>query len=184
MKNFSKLTFLSFVCCAAMCSSQDEPTVISKEYESCCGTKPVEFSFEKKEIYMPNAFTPNKDGVNDYFFPVVNDVVTDVWGFAIFDTKDSMIYQKPHFFPKADIKTYGWNGLDEDGKPYKGLFKYKMRLDDRYANKYILEGHACAIVCGPESKMLVSKEGCYYPAQAGKSGNLDKSIANADKGCF
>jgi len=92
MKKFSSLTLLSFICCAAMCSSQDEPNIITTEHESCCGTKAVEFSFEKKDVYVPNAFTPNNDGVNDYFFPAVNDVVTDMWGFAIFNAKgDSII---------------------------------------------------------------------------------------------
>jgi len=57
-------------------------------------------------------------------------------------------------------------------------------LGGGHANKFFLEGQACAIICGAEAKVFKSKEGCYYPAQAGKSGKLDKSIASAEKDCF
>ncbi|MDR6807511.1 hypothetical protein J2Y45_004711 [Dyadobacter sp. BE34] len=154
-------------------------------YESCCGTQPVEFSYEKKRIYVPNVFTPNKDGVNDYFFPVVNDVVTDIWGFAIYSAEgDTMLYQKSYFNSKMPVQEYGWDGLRPDGSRYKGAFRYKMRVDDVRAKKDIVEGRACAIICGSEAEIFRTKSGCYFPVQAGQDGTLDKSVANGETNCF
>ena len=167
MKNILTLSLLLFICTAQTCSSQGEPNIISEEYKSCCGTQPVEFAYELKKVYMPNVFTPNKDGINDYFAPAINDVITDVWGFAVYSAVgDTMLYQKPYFNSKMDIKEYGWDGLRPDGSQYKGLFKYKMRIDDKKANKHIVEGLACAIQCGVESKVFKTKAGCFYPVQA------------------
>ncbi len=185
MKNTLTLFILFLICSAQVCSSQDDPKVISQEYESCCGTQPVEFSYEKKRIYVPNVFTPNKDGVNDYFFPVVNDVVTDVWGFAVYTTEgDTMLYQKPYFNSKMPVQEYGWDGLRPDGSRYKGAFRYKMRVDDMLANKHIVEGRACAVICGSGSEVFQTKSGCYFPVQAGREGTLDTSIAHGETDCF
>lgn len=185
MKNTITLFVLFLVCSAQVCSSQDDPKSVAQEYESCCGTQPVEFSYEMKRIYVPNVFTPNKDGVNDYFFPVVNDVVTDIWGFAVYSIEgDTMLYQKPYFNSKMPVSEYGWDGLRPDGSRYKGAFRYKMRVDDKLANKHIVEGRACAVVCGPGSEGFQTKIGCYFPVQAGKDGTLDKSVDHGEKECF
>ncbi|MFT5247572.1 MAG: gliding motility-associated-like protein [Flavobacteriales bacterium] len=46
-------------------------------------------------LYIPNAFTPNNDGVNDYFVPVGDDTryfrfsVFNRWGEVVFDSEDS-----------------------------------------------------------------------------------------------
>lgn len=185
MKNTLTLFILLLISSTQTCSSQDAPKVAAQEYESCCGTQPVEFSYEKKRIYVPNVFTPNKDGVNDYFFPIVNDVVTDIWGFAVYSIEgDTMLYQKPYFNSKMPVQEYGWDGLRSDGSRYKGAFRYKMRVDDMQANKHIVGGRACAILCGSGAEVFQTKNGCFYPAQAGKEGTLDESIANGEKDCF
>lgn len=185
MNNTLICLIIFLISTAQTCSSQDKPTPVSQEYESCCGTQPVEFSYDEKRIYVPNVFTPNEDGVNDYFLPFVNDVVTDVWGFSIYSAVgDTILYQKPYFNSKMAIAEYGWDGLRPDGSKYKGAFKFKMRVDDLAAKEHIVEGQACAIICGSEAALFKTKTGCYYPIQASKDGTLDKSIAAAEKDCF
>ncbi len=60
-------------------------------------------------VRLPNAFTPNGDGVNDLFAPVFNHtpssyhlVITDRWGTVLFETTD----------PAA-----AWDGRDSRGHP-------------------------------------------------------------------
>lgn len=70
------------------------------------------------ELYFPNAFSPNGDGINDLFLPVgiTDDIavyrltIFDRWGQLIFDTND------PH---------EGWNGLSNRGQCETGTYAYK-----------------------------------------------------------
>ncbi len=163
----------------------DKP--VSAEYQACCGVQPVEFTFAKKQIYVPNVFTPNGDGVNDYFMPYINQEVASVWGFTILSAKgDTVLYLMPYFdySTEKDITRYAWNGRRQDGSLYKGLFKYRMRVDDKLANKDVIEGTACALLCGPEVKVFQTKEGCFFPVQAGLEGKKAFAQTNQETGCF
>lgn len=54
----------------------------------------VEFLPEETSVFMPNVFSPNGDGQNDYFFPVMDCfqtmdiVIYDRWGKMVFETED------------------------------------------------------------------------------------------------
>jgi len=186
MKAIATILTVGLAAVSLSCYSQAGPEPKAEAYQSCCGTQPVEFSFEDKRVFVPNAFTPNGDKVNDYFAPFVNETISDVWGFAIYSAEgDTLLYLREHFFPNTEkVHEHGWNGLRPDGTPYKGLFRYRMRVDDKIARKFIVEGVACAIVCGKEAQVFQSKEGCFYPSQAGKEGTLEKEKASEEKICF
>lgn len=182
MKSITLIILFSIICLPQ--SSQGQEISKESDYESCCGTQPVEFTFDNKKVYVPNVFTPNGDDINDYFMPYINEKVGAVWGFTIYSAKgDTIIYQREYFDYTKEVQDYAWNGFRKDGSRYAGLFKYKMRVDDKKAKKQILEGYACAIVCGPDTKIFKTKEGCFYPSQANK-GSIDKSIASKEKDCF
>ena len=43
-------------------------------------------------FYMPNSFTPNGDGINDYFFPIANKVDVSTFTFKIFNRWGEVVY--------------------------------------------------------------------------------------------
>jgi gliding motility-associated-like protein len=75
-------------------------------------------------IRMPNAFTPNGDGLNDYYFPVFNQL--ESLQFWVYNLWGELLY----FSESIDDK--GWDGRVRGEKSPLGSYVYKVvyRLDD------------------------------------------------------
>jgi gliding motility-associated-like protein len=77
-------------------------------------------------IYVPNAFSPDNDGVNDYFFPEGKGLYGDDYTLMIFDRWGEMIYQSNH-------ESTPWDGT-KNGSPVKSdLYVWKIITTDRYS---------------------------------------------------
>lgn len=63
-------------------------------------------NFEGK-AYIPNAFSPNNDGINDVFY-VLSRCVTEVRIIRVFDRWGELVFEKSNTPPNDPL--YGWNG--------------------------------------------------------------------------
>lgn len=91
--------------------------------DGCNGYDSVYIKFIEAEkppaIYIPNAFTPDGDGINDYFLPVVRIeelsyfrlVIYNRWGIALYDCTD----------PES-----GWDGLYKGEPVPNDLYVYRI----------------------------------------------------------
>jgi gliding motility-associated-like protein len=85
--------------------------------------------------YVPNAFTPNGDGVNDIFLPVVLNAepgtyildIFDRWGNLIFETSDPV---------------QGWDGRANNGllPAQVDTYVWKIFCRDRTSHRYNYKG--------------------------------------------
>ncbi|MGB3547090.1 MAG: T9SS type B sorting domain-containing protein, partial [Saprospiraceae bacterium] len=64
--------------------------------------------------FVPNAFTPNGDGVNDLFFPYAGPEIRQIDRFRVYDRWGTMVHQAENFPPNDPA--FGWDGL-LNGKP-------------------------------------------------------------------
>jgi gliding motility-associated-like protein len=77
-------------------------------------------------VYIPNTFTPNKDGLNDLFMPIVREVcnyklaVYNRWGEEIFRSNDA---------------TEAWDGLYKNEESPEGIYLYKLELNNKLNGK-------------------------------------------------
>lgn len=77
---------------------------------------------QSPRIYVPNAFTPNNDGLNDVFIPRGIFVDPDSYELYIFDREDRIV-----FFTKDFLQ--GWDGLSDKGNEEKlDTYVYLIRL--------------------------------------------------------
>jgi gliding motility-associated-like protein len=84
------------------------------------------YIFKNAEIYLPNAFTPNKDQLNDRFRPLLVGIkkllyfkIYNRWGEEIFNTSDaSKGWDGTYKGQLQPIETYTWiaSGIDLDGR--------------------------------------------------------------------
>lgn len=93
--------------------------------DSTCARVPIETIFA---VFIPNAFTPDGDAMNDCFAPVINDVELAEYEFMVFDPWGLQVYQS---FDREDC----WNGRGaEDENYYAGGSIYSYRLLVRAAD--------------------------------------------------
>ncbi|MEM7573715.1 MAG: gliding motility-associated C-terminal domain-containing protein, partial [Bacteroidota bacterium] len=81
-------------------------------------------------VYIPTAFSPNGDGVNDLFLPLANEevaaidylIIANRWGEIVFQVED---------FPLNDL-TAGWDGnfRGQSAPPAVYVYFLKVRLQD------------------------------------------------------
>ena len=80
------------------CSASDEMEVEINDY---------------KKVYIPNAFSPNQDGINDVFLIFAGLAVHSVEVFQVFSRKGHLLFEQYDFEPNH--AEFGWNGRF-DGK--------------------------------------------------------------------
>ena len=66
------------------------------------------FVENKKRIFIPNAFSPDGDGINDIFMIYAGKGVEEVEQFQIFTRWGEMVFQKNNFQPNDPF--FGWDG--------------------------------------------------------------------------
>jgi gliding motility-associated-like protein len=76
-------------------------------------------------VYMPNTFSPNNDGMNDYFFPRSTSDIP-IKSLTIFNRWGQMIFQKTNF--PSNNYTYGWDGKYKNVLQNPDVYIYVMEL--------------------------------------------------------
>lgn len=81
-------------------------------------------------IYTANIFSPNRDGINDHFRPVVNGSIASIRQFSIYDRWGNLVFTQENV---SDLENWqGWDGTF-NGKPaVTGVYVYHceaMALD-------------------------------------------------------
>lgn len=116
----------------------DFPDAVPGEYEVCltaideqgcldeyCSVIEIEADVL---VYIPNAFSPNGDGINDLFHPVMEGVDIVEYEFMIFNRRGKMVWQTTD----PDAK---WDGSDLTNDYYDDnqVYTWKLRIKDRYS---------------------------------------------------
>lgn len=77
--------------------------------------------------YLPNAFSPNGDGLNDRFQPFfATGVRAQIEYFEIFDRWGGLMYKIEQ--ASSDTADYGWNGVSNGQPATPGVYAYKLRI--------------------------------------------------------
>lgn len=75
------------------------------------------------EVYIPNAFSPNGDGINDEFKVETGDVILYEFNMKVFNRWGTLLYE-------TDDYTQGWNGRYKNEILYPDVFVYAVQYKD------------------------------------------------------
>jgi len=80
-----------------------------------------------RRVYIPNAFSPNGDGVNDWFFIQSDDAVIAIRSLRIFSRTGSLMFEAENIAPNAEMQ--GWNGLFRGEELNPGQYVYVAEIE-------------------------------------------------------
>jgi len=98
----------------------------------CSGSDDILVEIDRnRNVFVPNAFSPNGDGVNDLFRPFIGPGVANVnfmrvfdrWGELVFSTDDL-----PVFLP-TDLDDSGWDGTLNGQLMNPGVYVYIIEVE-------------------------------------------------------
>jgi len=92
----------------------------------------------EKNLLMPTAFSPNNDGLNDYFYPLTRGV-TNIRRFIIYNRLGELVFEKRDF--KPNDKSQGWNGMFRGKVQPVGSFVYFVEAECDLGNTLSTKGN-------------------------------------------
>ena len=102
-------------------------TVKATNNYGCIATDTVSLTLfcNASRIYIPNAFTPNGDGLNDHF-SVLGQGIGMINSFRIYDRWGTLIFSKSNF--KPDDRTGAWDGRIKGDNALGGIYTYFVEM--------------------------------------------------------
>lgn len=88
------------------------------------------------KLFVPNAFTPNGDGMNDTFQPKGRGV--QLYDLSIYDRWGIRVYHTTEF-------EQGWNGTSGAGPSENDTYAWKIMAADKTGKKHYLAGHVTLV---------------------------------------
>ncbi|MBK7407992.1 MAG: gliding motility-associated C-terminal domain-containing protein [Saprospirales bacterium] len=92
----------------------------------------------RSKCIHPNTFSPNFDGINDYFLPYAGGGAVQIRDFKLFDRWGGLVFERQRFDPTA--KNLGWDGTF-GGKPMPiGVYAYFVEIEFGDGEVVLYEG--------------------------------------------
>ena len=99
--------------------------LIARDENDCATTDIITITIDKtRHVFIPNAFTPNGDGYNDYFTIYGGVDVEEVVNFQIFNRWGALVFSNKKFQPNDEL--IGWNGFFKGKNVNTGVYIYTV----------------------------------------------------------
>jgi gliding motility-associated-like protein len=90
------------------------------------------------EVFVPNVFSPDGDGINDFFTIFTSDLIIEIASLRIFNRTGNLLFEGKALIPNDE--SMGWDGKHR-GVPMKpGVFVYQALVKRRDGKLFPLQG--------------------------------------------
>lgn len=102
----------------------------------------IELFCDNSQLYLPNTFTPNGDGENDYFYPQGQGVYK-VNSFIVYNRWGQKMYERSDMEP--NVKELGWNGRFNNEELGPDTYVYTIEIQCQTGAKLFQKGDVTLI---------------------------------------
>jgi gliding motility-associated-like protein len=104
----------------------------------CRAYHPLEVRVDANlKIFVPNAFSPNNDGVNDVFKIYSSPCTVDILSFQVFDRWGAKMFEAYNYVSDEDV---GWDGIMEGKTMDPAVFSWYLLAIGADGKETLLEG--------------------------------------------
>ena len=109
------------------------------DLNGCSKTIELQFDLVPSDlIYIPTAFSPNGDGVNDKFIIYPNLQISEIDELAIFDRWGNKLFYQEDFM--AGEESNSWDGRHADRKVKAGVYVYLLKFTNIEGEEILISG--------------------------------------------
>lgn len=102
-------------------------TLLARDENDCATIDSITITVDKtRNVFIPNAFSPDGDGYNDYFTIYGGVDVEEVVSLNIFNRWGDLVFSKNNFQPNDDL--IGWNGFFKGKNVNNGVYIYTAEI--------------------------------------------------------
>lgn len=99
------------------------------DINGCMGSAIVDIIVDKeRNVYIPTAFTPNGDGINELFKIYVNSSVEKINYFRVFNRWGSKVWERKDIPIINNATTVGWNGTFQNSPLKPGVYMFTAEI--------------------------------------------------------
>jgi len=99
--------------------------------------------YYQRRIILPNVFTPDGDGRNDYFYVVSGKDILSVLQFQIFNRWGEKVFEKTNVRPNE--YSGGWDGRYQGQKAPAGTYVYLIKVQVEGGGTEMIKGNITII---------------------------------------
>ena len=93
---------------------------------------------KKRDVFIPTAFSPNDDGINDLFHIYGGASISQIIDFKVFDRHGALVHQAANFQPETE--SAAWNGRFRNREMNQGVYVYWAELEFIDGERVIVKG--------------------------------------------
>ncbi len=114
-------------------------TVTVQDTSGCTATDAILVTLDKnRNIFIPNAFTPNGDGRNDEFYVYAGIGVVSIKTFMIYDRWGAKLYEATNIQPND--ASVGWDGTFRGQELQSGVYVFYIEIEFADGIKFPYKG--------------------------------------------
>jgi gliding motility-associated-like protein len=113
-------------------------TVTVTDVNGCTITDMIRVVFKKSGVWVPNAFSPNLDGINDNITIYSDESVKSILHFQIFDRWGDLIYSKTNVLSIPEYE--GWDGTFRHKQAPIGVYTWTALVEYNDGTQEALQG--------------------------------------------
>ena len=175
-----KYVFLFLSVCVFFACNDDEDIITAdpnaSPVESCCALDAREISVADVQVFIPNVFSPDNDGINDVFNIMTNGADAVITSFLIRDTDQTMLFFAADVLPGSPGSA--WDG-SFSGNILTGVFDYSITIEASNGTAETVLGQVCSLPCSDTSEPQEDfgmTENCKFGTQHDGAGGFDENL--------